>query len=666
MKFLKQNWILPAAVAALVAACGGGGGGGGSTSNLPPVTGATKTMFVTGAISGFGSVIVNGVHYESDSATVTLEGRSGTVDQLEVGEVIHLEAEVDSQGNAHAKSIDQERLGQGIVQAVDVAAGTLTIAGQVIQVDNETSFDDSIPGGSLAGIAVGDRIEVHGFASASGDSRATRIEQADAGDAEVELTGPVSSLDTVAKRFTIGTQVVDYATAMLEGFPASGPVAGDVVEVKGTTILADGALQAVEVQKEDGGFDGVSGDGGELEGLVTRFVSATDFDVAGQQVTTTGSTSFVGGTAADLELDAKVEVEGKLDASGALVAAKVVFKLASSIKLAASVEAVDATAGTLRVLGVTFVVTADTRNEDNESDDHFFSLADVHVGDWVELSGYPDPAGTGKIIATRLERDDPQSEVELRGPADQLAAPAFKIIGVNVETTASTTFEDSEGDNSAISSADFFARAGGQIVDVEGTWNGASLLADKAGIEHQDDGSITPPPPPPPGGTNRAPVANAGSARSVTVSTTVTLDGRASSDPDGNPITFAWTLQAPVGSTAALSGAGTSQPTFVADVAGAYTASLTVSDGSLDGTASVVITASVVPPPPPAIDGAALYGQKCQGCHGPIAPIFSRNARTASNIQAAINSNKGGMGSLSALTTAEVQAIADAIRAANP
>jgi hypothetical protein len=40
--------------------------------------------------------------------------------------------------------------------------------------------------------------------------------------------------------------------------------------------------------------------------------------------------------------------------------------------------------------------------------------------------------------------------------------------------------------------------------------------------------------------------------------------------------------------------------------------------------------------------------------------------RTAADIQRAIDENKGGMRSLSTLTTAQVQAIADAISAANP
>ncbi len=83
----------------------------------------------------------------------------------------------------------------------------------------------------------------------------------------------------------------------------------------------------------------------------------------------------------------------------------------------------------------------------------------------------------------------------------------------------------------------------------------------------------------------------------------------------------------------------------MADVAGIYTATLTVSDGALTSSASVVITAQApTPPPPPSLDGAALYTAKCQSCHGPIKPIFSRNSRDAARIQAAIDGNKGGMG----------------------
>jgi hypothetical protein len=679
MKSIQRRLFLPAAMALLVAACGGGGGGDTSAGPVPPASqpptgpASTKTIIVTGAIGGFGSVIVNGVRYDTSGAEVRVDDRAGTTAELRVGQVVRIEAQVDDKGGARAKLIEQHRLLQGTVQTVNAATGTITVAGQVVKVDDDTSFDDAIVGGSLGGIKVGDRVEVHGFASASGQARATRIEKAEAGDLEVEARGLVSSLDTVARRFRVGTLNVDYSTATLDGFGTAGIRDGDFIEVEGREVLADGTLKASRVHKDDGRIPTQSGNESEVEGLVTRFVSATDFDVAGQKVTTTSATTYTGGTASDLKLDVKVEAEGKLDSSGTLVAAKIAFKRNSSVRLTASVEAVDAVAGTVKALGLTIVVDATTRKEDMGSHDQFFALGNLRSGDWIDVRGYPDPTGSGRIIATRLEREDPQDATELRGRAESLAAPRFRIAGVNVETIPATTkFEDAE---QGIDSATFFARASGLVVDVRGAWNGALLTASKVEIERDDGGVVAPPvtpppvtPPPvtpPPGTGNRAPIANAGAAQSVATGATVALDGGASSDPDGDALTYSWTLQRPATSAAALTGATTSKPGFVADVAGTYVATLTVSDGKVTASASITITAQT-PAPAPGIDGAALYTAKCAGCHGPISPIFKNSAKTAQNIQNAINGNRGGMGSLNTLTAAEVQAIAAAITAANP
>ena len=66
-------------------------------------------------------------------------------------------------------------------------------------------------------------------------------------------------------------------------------------------------------------------------------------------------------------------------------------------------------------------------------------------------------------------------------------------------------------------------------------------------------------------------------------------------------------------------------------------------------------------PTPTPLDGAALYGANCAGCHNLLA-TSAKKGRSAAQIQAAITANRGGMGSIT-LTTAEIQAIATALAA---
>jgi hypothetical protein len=104
---------------------------------------------------------------------------------------------------------------------------------------------------------------------------------------------------------------------------------------------------------------------------------------------------------------------------------------------------------------------------------------------------------------------------------------------------------------------------------------------------------------------NSVPVANAGAPQTVRTGATVNLDGNGSSDADGDPLSFEWSLTAvPAGSGASLDQPSSPTPRFTADVAGDYVAQLIVNDGrAASAPATVLIT--VLNAPPTAVDDSA-------------------------------------------------------------
>jgi len=105
---------------------------------------------------------------------------------------------------------------------------------------------------------------------------------------------------------------------------------------------------------------------------------------------------------------------------------------------------------------------------------------------------------------------------------------------------------------------------------------------------------------------NSAPVANAGADQNVTTGALVALDGSGSSDADLDPLTYGWSFSSlPPGSGATLSDPTVEDPTFTADLVGAYVLNLIVNDGYQDSTVDVVlITAATDNSAPDANAGA--------------------------------------------------------------
>ncbi len=453
--------------AALTAACGGSSGGG-AGPNAPNVGGATpEPAMAFGAISGFGSIIVNGVRYDTSGATFTIDDSPGTEDDLEVGDIVLIQGTLAASGTTGtAISVSFDDNVEGPISAIPDAS-TLIVLGQTVRISANTSFDDSIVPASIDGLAVTDVVEVSGFVDSNGDILATRIELKNPlpGD-EFEVTGIVEGHLPGAMTFMINALVVNYSAAMLDNdFPGGVITDGDLVEAKGLTINQAGELVATEVDFEDDHLAGDADDHVEIEGLITRFGSQDDFDVSG--ITVDASNAIFEGDVNLLGLHVKVEVEGRLNANRVLVAHEVDIRRDSVVEIEGFVD-VDPSGGTVTVLGIAIHVDSLTRVEDKRDEMHPFGLGNIVAGDFIAVRGSEDPNAPGEVLAARLERDEPDDTI-LQGIVESVTEPSITILGVTIDTSgvAQHNFEDEN--DMPIGSAGFFGRPpDGELVKVEG------------------------------------------------------------------------------------------------------------------------------------------------------------------------------------------------------
>ena len=151
--------VLALACAGLLQACGGGG-----TSLAGVGTGGTGSA--TGSVSGFGSVLVDGIEYDDSSASVRQDDGSGSLAnaELKLGQRVHL---VFDAGNKAQTVTLLPQLAGPAGSAVD-ASGWFEVMGQWVKLvpaagDATQSVPTVLDGYASAGaIASGDEVEVHG------------------------------------------------------------------------------------------------------------------------------------------------------------------------------------------------------------------------------------------------------------------------------------------------------------------------------------------------------------------------------------------------------------------------------------------------------------------------------------------------------------------------
>ncbi len=389
--------IVPALLLAaltLLASCGGGVGSGGTG------TGAS-TGYTEGPISGLGSIIVSGVRFDDSSAEVQdLDGNRRGREELRLGMTVEVESgsiTPDNSGSgsvnasANATRIRFESELQGLVGLVDVADSSFTILGQRVTVDPTTVFDERLPAG-LAGLQVNQPVEVYAvFDGALQRYRATRVEPSTV-IAGLRLRGPVAALDTTTRTLRVGSVIYSYAGAT--DVPA-GLAVGSYVRLR----LAPESLRAAWVVTR---FSAAlrplpDSDGGRVEGLITRFVSISSFDVNGRPVDASGAAISGSG---NLGVGVRVEVEGSIR-GGVIRASKLSIKSDGDISergfdLFGAITVVNTPPGSIVVRGLVIYTTRSDLRIDNGT------AADLTVGRTVEVRAQLS-ADRLRLEATRIK-----------------------------------------------------------------------------------------------------------------------------------------------------------------------------------------------------------------------------------------------------------------------
>ncbi len=318
MRYTVLNGLIAAIVAAAIAGCGGAAPGGGTTAS----GGTGGTGISAGTITAYGSVVVNGIHFDETGASVVINDTPGAGDHqgLKIGMTVKIKASYNDDGEtATASNIEAEHVVEGIVEAVDVPNRSFRVLGQTVYVD-DPSFD--IAGRIVPNTEV--KVEVYGMRDGTGAIHATLIE-IDPPDFEEEVRGTVSELDTTAMTFKIGDLTVSYdgATAFEHG-SASDLSNGAIVEVHVDGVIGLNAY-ATEIELEDiedSEFEAGEGETQELEGYIANYNGSAGTFTIGNTVVQVTSTTVLRPSNAVLRNGIPVTARGSTS-SGVVIASQI-------------------------------------------------------------------------------------------------------------------------------------------------------------------------------------------------------------------------------------------------------------------------------------------------------------------------------------------------------
>jgi Domain of unknown function (DUF5666) len=366
-----------------IAACGGG-----STSvSALPGTGGTGITAVNsvGPVSGFGSVIVNGIRFDDIGALVQIDGVAGTPNDLRLGMVANITGSKSSStvsatsavlSLGKADTIEVWSIAQGTVTSM-VNPNTLTVAGMTMVTDAGTLLEGVA---SIAGVIPGSLVKVWGQPMTS--------------DFKQWAVTRLQVLDNAPKTVSTGIVSLRWATPYVNGFALAGDIggikSGQEVRAEGRFNRSDtgGTLTVSKLNVlSDPSTTNTATGHAELQGIVTSVLGTSTLIPPKVTRLTLGTTVVDVANAAvspanvTVKQGNRIDVEGTWNA-GVLIATKVEIKTeqqSQEVEIEAVIEKFTSTAD--------FVVRGQRCDASGLSTLGNGKLSDLRVGIRVDLHG---------------------------------------------------------------------------------------------------------------------------------------------------------------------------------------------------------------------------------------------------------------------------------------
>lgn len=479
---LPKTLIAAACSAFLLTACGGGGGDS-ATPAASSSSAATGQSTVAGTVTGFGSVIVDGVRIDNHAVAAGKELEDGSVRPVELKLGQHVEIQHD--GNFVASRVRVESEVEGAVTAVNAAAGTLVVVNQSVTVNTDATLGPvtvfGAPYTKLADIKVADNVEIHALlktdAAGKVTLQATRIDQR-AADTVDRVKGLVADLSLTAHTFRLGSLVIDFTDAKL--LP-TGLVLSNGTEVRvalAAGAVKDGAtVKALVVKARDRKAES-EGKEAELGGAISAV------DLAARTMTVNGVTvdfsaaafNQTGRGLPDLKAGTYVVIKGAYVTTGTLKASTIVIRgvdkdRGNEIELHGTISNFNSSSD-FTVRGVPVNASGAV------IDASCGANAKLANGLQVSITGSLSASGQVTITAVKCEKaDDGVTTVEREGTAGtiDLTAKTFKLTTLadiaTVQYGSATTFVDVTEQT-----------LDGKRVRVEGTVKAGIIQAEKVAL----------------------------------------------------------------------------------------------------------------------------------------------------------------------------------------